>query len=112
MASRQLNAAGDAMRDVLENVELEEFTVRGKVSGHGFQINIDDEAGGKRFLSLRLDLRTDEGDELRIVGRKVLPPVSEGSTTSTSDVGRTGKTIGGEQGMVEGRTSPTGRGGY
>jgi hypothetical protein len=119
VASRQLNAAGDVMRDVLQNVELEELTIRGKVSGHGFQVNIEDDQDGKRFLALRLDLRTDEGDELRIVGRKVLPPIeggatsgTTGSSTGSSSFERGGRGIGGEEGVVEGRTSPTGRGGY
>lgn len=105
-AGQGLGAASDIVQDVVRNFQLEEMTIRGKVGGkHGFQVNIEDE-NDKRYLALRVDLRSKEGDELRVVGRKVLPAATEAEAGTPG-----GRSYGGE-GAIEGRTSPTGRGGY
>jgi len=104
--SQGLSAASDVVADVMQNVELEEMTIRGTIGGkHAFKVNLEDESG-KRYLAFHLDLRSEEGDELRVMGRKVLPA---GSGMEMGPVrGRSDD----EVEAVEGRTSPTGRGGY
>lgn len=61
--------AGERVREAIQEVEVEEFRLRGKVAGHPFGVDLQDE-GADRFLNFEFTLRTDEGDQVRISGRK------------------------------------------
>jgi hypothetical protein len=75
-------AAGSALRDVANEIELEQFLLRGNAAGHPFRVEMEDEAGGERYLAFEFNLRTDDGDTIRFTGRKRLSSIGGGHMTT------------------------------
>jgi hypothetical protein len=78
MTAQRLGDAQEAVTNALQEVEIEEFRVRGNIAGYPFALDLEDE-GGDRFIAFEVNLRTDAGDTLRISGRKSLAGMATGN---------------------------------
>jgi hypothetical protein len=78
-AKEKLGEAQARVSEALQDVEIEEFRLRGNVAGHPFSVEVEDDAG-ERFLAFEVNLRTDQGDNIRVSGRKNVTGMIHGST--------------------------------
>lgn len=69
--------AKERAQEALQDLDIEEFKLRGNFAGHPFRIDIEDE-DQSRYLSFELTFNTDDGDHVRISGRKNLAHMGRG----------------------------------
>jgi hypothetical protein len=81
VTAEKLDRAGQAVREAMREVSIDEFHLQGTVAGHPFNVDLADH-DGRRALNFELNLETDEGDLLRIQGRKLLPEGALAGRTS------------------------------
>lgn len=88
ITAEKLHEGKELVQDAVREVDIEQFLLRGSVSGHPFRVELEDETGD-RYLAFEFNLRTDDGDTIRFTGRKKLAPGSmegDGGRAEREDV--------------------------